>query len=412
MFISAGGGNGYVFLKSKTIADALCAFKACIRHTCLIAITGCTVPFLAATAALANDDKTVSAFTNFLAKQDYNNANFYLQSALIDPSQLETGQIFYDLYRRVYWKRQASGLSEANVLYEYLKKLRPFDLNAIFSCKTKYQSDKKRCTLLNDLSNGMPVPVFAFFAQRGLDLNRTFDSILPASFDIIDRIGTSYSLADIQTLSRLGMVFGDETYSSAMLAAHREVGSHYGIDLDDQIEGRHQSVMPQNYLSIPRLNFMDVLVIALANRTRDSGRGAKAKASLRDTLLCQYITFSSRSFRPSFDYLRFVLENRTAFRASQIGVRIRDGNTTAEPFAAACVQLVAGMARNHTRLDDVVSYFGAQGDVDTARWLLALRQPGPPPVVSSGPGSTNDNGAQDSSGPSGGTLTPTTTTTD
>lgn len=320
-------------------------------------------------SAFANDAETKAAFSGKLAAKDYASANFYLSSGLIDGSQLETGQIFYDIYRKLYWKGRAGALNEVATLYNYLGRLRPIDLNARYNCHRRDMNDGQKCALLNDIASGMPVAVFAFFAERGMDLNRVYDDLVPATYDIIDRLGTVYSLADIQALSRLGMAFGDEQYSSVRLAALRE--HRYTYNTDPVVSGAAVD-MPNDYLSIPYFNFMDALAIALANKARGA---SKARNSLRDSSLCQYIVFAASSFQPSFDYLRFILERRTDFRATKIGVRVRDGNTTAEPFPASCVALMGGMAQNHARLDEVVSYFGAQGDVSTARWLLSLKSP-------------------------------------
>lgn len=317
----------------------------------------------------ANDAQTKSVFSEFLAKQDYTSANFYLSSGLIDGAQLETGQIFYDIYRAVYWKRRAGSLNEVATLYNYLGRLRPIDLNARYKCNKRNNSDGQSCALLNDIASGMPVAVFNFFARRGMDLNRVYEDLVPATYDIIDRLGTVYSLADIQTLSNLGMAFGDEQYSSVRLAALREYRFTYN---NDPVVSGSAVEMPHDYLSIPYFNFMDALAIALANK---AGGTSKARNSLRDQSLCQYIVYAASSFQPSFDYLRFILEKRNDFRADKIGVRVRDGNTTADPFPASCVALMGGMAQNHARLDEVVSYFGAQGDVSTARWLLSLKSP-------------------------------------
>ncbi len=317
----------------------------------------------------ANDAETKSRFSEFLAKRDYKSANFYLSSGLIDGAQLETGQIFYNIYRSVYWDRRAGSLNEVATLFNYLGSLRPIDLNARYKCNYQNHSDEESCALLNDIASGMPVAVFDFFAQRGMDLNRVYDDLIPATYDIIDRLGTVYSLADIQTLSNLGMAFGDEQYSSVKLAAFREY--QYRYNRKPVVRGSTVD-MPHDYLSIPYFNFMDALAIALANKASGASR---ARNSLRDQSLCQYIVFAASSFQPSFDYLRFILEKRDDFRATKIGVRVRDGNTTAEPFPASCVALMGGMAQNHARLDEVVSYFGAQGDVSTARWLLSLKSP-------------------------------------
>ena len=334
---------------------------------CFVIVASIFLTHFPGSQALANDDKTVSAFSQFIANQDFSSANFYLSSGLIDPAQLDTGQIFYDIYQAIYWNRKAGALPEVSTLYNYLASLRPIDLNARYRCK-RNRSEFASCALLNDIATGMPVAVFKFFAERGMDLNRTFEDLVPATYDIIDRLGIVYSLNDIQLLSSYGMAFGDEHYSPVKLAAFRE----YRYEQINPVLDRPNVVMPHNYLSLSNLNFMDVLAIALANPTKSSSR---SRSSLRDQSLCQYVIFAAGSFQPSFDYLRFVLEHRENFRADQIGVRVRDGSNTADPFPAPCIALIGGMAQNHARLDEVVSYFGAQGDVSTARWLLSLKAP-------------------------------------
>ncbi len=345
------------------------------RTIATAAIAAC----LWAAPAMANDSKTVDAFRTFLTQQDYDSANFYLQSGLIDPSRLQTGQLFYRIWRDAFWARRADGLVGLDAVYNYLQRLRPFDLNEPFDCRRPYEDERRDCTILNDISTGMPVSVFAYFAQRGLDLNRDHPNTLPATYDIVDRLGIDYTIADIQALGALGMQFGDETYSTILLASHRDADG-YRSDYGWAVTSRDTPHLPANYLSIPSFNFMDALVVALANDVSGRSNGRSAKGTVRDTSLCQYVTYASQTFRPSFDYLRYLLESRDTFRADRIGVRERDGNQVSDAFPAPCVNLVAGMARNHARLNDVVSHFGALGDVETARWLLALR-PAPAPVA-------------------------------
>jgi len=322
-------------------------------------------------AGYATDDSTEEAFVNFLAKGDYTNANFYLQNNLINPARLDAGQVFYDAIHSQYWQRLTSSSQPIITLHNYLSELQPFDINSEFDCSA-YVGDEARCTLLHDLVVGTPAGVIAFFADLGLDLNKTFPHRPPATYDVIDRLGASYSIGDIQLLSQKGMVFGDETYDPVNLAAFREHGSKAGVRGRGQTYVRNAPKMPHNYLSIQQLNFMDALAIALGNPLSSSRH---VQASARDSALCQYITFVAPQMAPSFDYLRFVLGNRETFRASQIGVRKRSGNSTYEPFPAPCVALIAGMAQNHGSLNDVVALFGARGDVEMARWLLSLKAP-------------------------------------
>lgn len=166
------------------------------------------------------------------------------------------------------------------------------------------------------------------------------------------------------------MIFGDELYEPVALASHYEQG--HAVALHGNVARQRSMKMPGNYLSLNQLNFMDVLIVALGN---GQGNSRTPQASARDSILCQYVTFVAAQMRPSFDYLGFVLSNRETFRAAQIGERQRSGNAVYEPFPAACVALVSGMAQNHARISDVMSIFAARGDVATANWLLSLKAP-------------------------------------
>ncbi len=347
------------------------------------------------TTSYANEDQTLTAYMNFLANGDFNNANFYLQNGLIDPATLDTARVFHHVYNQVYVQQREKSLPAVGQLYDYLSSIKPIDLNAPFVCDSTHR-EASSCTLLNNLAQGMPVAVFRFFAERGLDLNRTHEGFVPATFSIIDQLGTQYYLADINALSASGMVFGDETYDPVVLSNddpydRRNLYNRYAGN--NGYRSSRALNMPHNYLSIQSFNFMDVLVVALANDLS----GSQSRRSTRSEFLCQYIQFAAQSFRPSFDYLRYVLVNRDQFRASQIGNRVRDGRSTADPFPAGCVKLVAGMAQNHGRLNEVVSHFGAQGDVETARWLLTYSTPpaaanSTQPPVAADPNSQSSNG--------------------
>lgn len=321
-------------------------------------------------SAQQQPDQTQEAFVNFLAQGDYNNANFYLQNGLINPEVLETGQVFYDILHARYWQSLNGPNQQISVLHDYLSKLKPFDLNQEMQCQGYRGRGEARCTLLNDLAASKSAATLSFFADLGLDLNKTFAQRTPATFDVINRLGAEFTLADIQMLSQKGMVFGDELYGPVALASHYEHGNPIALH---QNIGRNQSMqMPDNYLSLNQLNFMDVLIVALGNQQRYRN---SPEASARDSLLCQYVTFVAAQMRPSFDYLGFVLSNRDTFRAAQIGERQRARNAIYEPFPPACVALVAGMAQNHARINDVMSLFAARGDVETASWLLSLKAP-------------------------------------
>ena len=338
--------------------------------TSALAVTASLVAFSTGALSQTQANATEDAFVNFLAQGDYQNANFYLQNGLVDPSKLDTGQIFYDIVHARYWRTLEGPSQPVAVLHDYLSKLRAFDINEEMRCDNSSGRNEATCTFVNDLAAGKSAEVLAFFADLGLDLNRVFSNRPSASFDVINRLGSQFSLADIQMLSQKGMVFGDELFEPAALAAHYGYSNPHALHNN---VGRSRSLtMPDNYLSLTHLNFMDALVVALGNQYQ---RPQSVEASARDSLLCQYVTFVASQMRPSFDYLTFVLANRGTFRAAQIGERQRAGNSTYEPFPPACVALVAGMAQNHARLNDVIALFGARGDVETARWLLSLKAP-------------------------------------
>lgn len=341
-------------------------FVSCVTAIC-IAVPG----FVG--MAQADENATRAAFVNFLANGDYNNANFYLQNNLVRPGDLNTAQIFYDILHTRYWSRLRSSTTPITTLYGYLSQIDAVDINTNFRCRESGSSrSNARCRLLHDLVTGQPASVIAFFADLGLDLNRTFEDRPPATYDVIDRLGLSYSIADIQLLSQKGMVFGDEAYNPVNLAGYREFNYDRGAAYQRQTISRTAPKMPHNYLSVPQFNFMDALTVALGNPV---SRNRPVQASIRDDTLCQYITYVAAQMAPSFDYLQFVLANREEFRAALIGVRKRKGNDPYSPFPPSCVNLMAGMAQNHTRLNDVIQMFGARGDVETARWLLSLKAP-------------------------------------
>lgn len=333
-----------------------------------------SLAIFAPTCLTAETNSTLNAFVQFLARGDYDNANFYLQNNLVQPENLETSQIFYDILRNSYWQRLEASTTPILTLHGYLSQIREIDINSDFACTNRLgDRENSRCRLLHDLVTGKPARVIGFFADLGLDLNRTFPDRPPATYDVIDRLGHVYTIADIQLLSQKGMIFGDEVYDPVILAAFREYDYRSSTSYQQQDMTRPAPRMPANYLSIQQFNFMDILALALGNPVERRNRPIQESA--RDDTLCQYITYVASQMSPSFDYLRFILLDRETFRASQIGVRKRQGSATYEPFPASCVALMSGMAQNHGRLNDVIEMFGARGDVDTARWLVSLQAP-------------------------------------
>ncbi|SMC47175.1 hypothetical protein [Primorskyibacter flagellatus] len=348
-------------------------FYTALKRSCCVFAWG--IASALPSQGAANDESTERAFVEFLTRADYENANFYLQNGLVTPERLDTGAIFYNIIHAAYWQQLTSKTQAITTLHGYLQALKPFDMDQEVTCG-QYGNDSQTCVLLHDLVTGAPANVIAVFADLGLDLNKLYPGRPPATYDVIDRLGAQYSISDIQILSQKGMIFGDEPYDPATLAAHREHNNTMRIQPVRNVAARRPPQMPHNYLSIPQFNFMDALAVALGN----PWSSAQVESSARDDALCRYITFLAPQMTPSFDYLRFVLGNKNEFRAAQIGERKRSGNRTYEPFPASCVALIEGMAQNHGNLTDVIALFGARGDVEMARWLLSLQAPQPIPA--------------------------------
>lgn len=212
--------------------------------------------------------------------------------------------------------------------------------------------------MANSVLSGAPVSFITYLVERGLDLNRTEEGIVPASLTLVLRLGTSYSLSDLNKVTALGLVLGDETYPLQTLVGYR----------DSYLE-RDELLMPGNYLNLDALNFLDALVIALGSGVDEDA----ARKSIHDETLCSFILYAASSFAPSFDYLIYLLDAKGDFRGSNIGIAKKDYRSIYQPFPTSCVRLIQGMAANHQKLDSVVSKFASAGDVQTAEWLLSLR---------------------------------------
>lgn len=315
---------------------------------------------LAAAPSLAQDTNNTTAFQAFVAAGDYEKANFYLANGYVTAADIDSGQIFYTTLVENHGGDLAANLGKIDRLYNYLAAISPIDLNRRFACGS---DSTGTCLLANTLSYGARPAEIAWFVTRGLDLNKREADIVPATLPLLTRLGTVYSMADLNWFVANGMVLGDETYSIEELVGY-----------EDRVLGtRHryrQLTMPDNFLNLGDQNLLDVLVIALAT---DVSVNARQQALRRD-VLCNFITYAASAYTPSFDYLRHVLKSVPDFRGDNIGKQTQGNGGVYAVFPTSCVLLVKAMATSHAHLDQITSEFANQGDVPTASWLLSIQQ--------------------------------------
>nr|WP_321460711.1 hypothetical protein [uncultured Cohaesibacter sp.] len=305
----------------------------------------------------------LAAFTSFVETKNFTQANFYLRQGYVRQEDLDTSEIYFHMAV----KKLNDEVLALPQIFQYLNALKPIDLNRQFMCR-RPGSDKydTPCYLLNQLARGHSVALFQFYAQRGLNLNAVYENKVPAPFLIVNRLGSKmYSLANINQLTALGMVFGDELYDPSVLA-----------DPD-----MRKIVLPLDTGSVTSFHFMDMLAISLGNVNEDDyGRYHRFELdalalSRRDELICSFISHTAQKFAPSFDYLSYLMDLRENFRAKNLTAKPDpDGRVYYRPFPNACVQLVSALARSHPHLEVMVSQFAAKGDVETAQWLLSFQQ--------------------------------------
>lgn len=311
--------------------------------------------FVSTTSSGAQSDSS-AAFRNFVMQGDYSNANFYLENKLIVPQQVDTSQLFYDVFLEKYRKNIAQNHPRIDQLFEYLNALNPIDFNRVFRC---VRDRDAQCLIVNSLMHGARPNSIAWFVERGLDLNKRVTGIHPATINLILRLGSHYSLEELNWIVSAGMVLGDEAYPIEELSNFRNSFIYY-----DELK------LPDNYLSLADQNFLDMLVIVLSTRTDLS----RSEESRRRAVLCDFIAYAAASFTPSFDYLLHVLKSVETFRGGNIGVQKKDGRRVYQVFPTSCVSLVQSMAVSHARLDTVISAFAADGDVGTANWLISIQR--------------------------------------
>lgn len=304
----------------------------------------------------SNEASPVTAFSKLVEAGSYEDANFYLTNKFVTAENIDTAQLFVDVVMAKYVSDMAANAKAIDTLYNYLAAIEPIDLNRPLSCG-RYESDKQPCLFVNILMGGADRDTIAYFVERGLDLNGRVTGIVPATVPLLLRLGTAYSLSDLNYFASNGMVLGDELYPIEELANYRDRQSYYS-----------QLNMPTDYLSLRDQNFLDVLVIALGTRMESD----MMRESARRKTLCDFIAYAAPSFSPSFDYLQFLLQTIEDFRGPKIGKLEKYGRDIYQPFPDSCVALVRNMAASHAKLQDVISRFAGEGDVETANWLIMI----------------------------------------
>lgn len=331
-----------------------------VRAILLGAISACLV--IGATPAGAQNSDAVGAFNNFVLAGQYEQASFYIQNNLITADQVDSTQLFYNSFMKNFASQPAAKTAEIDALYSYLNAFEPIDLNQPVTCG---YNGEFQCLFASDLMTGAPLATIGYFVERGMDLNIRVPGILPPSVPLLTRLGAVYSVADLNTLTAAGLVLGDELYPMAELASYQDSGLY-----------NQRLTLPDNYLTMSDQNLLDVAVVALGTRL---GSLNQPQQSARRKTLCEFVAYAAPSFQPSYDYLDYLLRSVEEFRGKSVGILDRAGSNVAyEPFPAACVTLIQSMAIGHAKLDTVISRFAGSGDVETAQWLISIKQQAAP----------------------------------
>lgn len=331
-------------------------FHIKVKTASLFFLCGVLMLALQGQKATAATEESIAAFSKFVEAGNYQDANFYLSSNLIAPAEIDTSQLFFSVVMKRFSNDLQKNAGQIDVLYKYLSEIAPIDLNRQMRCG-EYNEDSL-CLFVNNLLTGADRNAVNYFVERGMNLNQRVPGIVPSTVPLFLRLGVRYSLDDINFMVSKGLVLGDELYPISELASYRDRYLY-----SDQLQ------MPDNYLSLSDQNFLDLLVVALGTRTDDDD----PHQSVRRKNLCDFITYAAPSFTPSFDYLLYILNSVNDFRGANIGQMKRYSNNFYQPFPPSCVALIQSMAASHSHLDTVISRFAASEDVDTARWLISIR---------------------------------------
>lgn len=347
----AYGASGQLKLGLRIVDGIRAVLQGVKLALCLVMLTT-----MLGSAAKAQGSP-VDAFSKFVRDGDYNQANHYLANKWINPADVDTAQLFYDVFTNRYSRDILANAGAIDTLYNYLNAIGPINFNRAMACG--YEK-KSRCLLVNHLFSGARQEPIAYFVDRGLDPNYRASGIVPATVPLLMRIGSTYGIEDLNFIVSKGLTLGADTYAITELASYRE----------EYADDSYQLTLPANYLTLQRLNMLDMLVIALATRVKEQA----PMQSLRRRTLCEFIAYAAPSFTPTFDYLSHVLDSIPDFRGANVG-RLEQRNNRREvyePFPEPCVTLVQNMAVSHGNLGTVINRFAGEGDTATANWFISI----------------------------------------
>lgn len=328
-------------------------------------LLSCCLSLIGAASAFGAAEH-VPAFVNVLKEGKYEDANFYVSQGYITVEDIDPSRVLFQVIDQKYRWQILDNMPAIEQLISYLRNFGTFDLNAPITCEVYGRTNI--CGVSDRLiSTGQPMHVIEYFVEMGLDLNTRAVGDVPIELKVITRLGTEYSLENLNRLTALGLKIGAQRFSiSDVLAV-----SHSTFEASQRL-----FTMPGNYASIREFNFLDVLILTVGSLSESQSSngsatsGGAALASKTD-FLCGFALHAAPSYTPSFDYLIYLLRNRSDFRARHIGTSLIRDRIPYMPFPDSCVTLIRAMAGNHARIQDVISAFAADGDIATAEWLIA-----------------------------------------
>ena len=318
----------------------------------------------------ARDTDPMKAFEGFIVSGDLKSAHFYLENNLLPPEKIETSRLFVEA---VFKSNSGNGgtapfamkqLPSIELLYNYLGAIQPIDLNGLHRCNRvgANLNNDYVCNLATFLfSIGASPTAFDFFQQRGMNTQSFSKDTLPPIVVLISKLGVDYGLTELNWFANNGAPLGAETYSADQL------GAWGGL-----IQRGYRSVLPADKPATSAYNFTDILTLSLANsnyRRRDLNRH-------RD-FLCRYIAHVASQNPPSFDHFSYLLLNVDEFRASKIGQASHPsqwGAVNRAVFPHSCRVLLEAMGRSSKKLDAMITHFSGAADLETAQWLVSLKQ--------------------------------------
>lgn len=322
--------------------------------------------------AYAQEKEPLAAFENFVVSGDLKAAHFYLQNNLLKQEDIETSRLFVEAIF-LSNSRQSAGqpfstqhLPSIDLLYNYLNAIRPIDLNGLHRCGIIGVSldGQYVCNLSSFLFNaGSSQQVFDFFLKRGMNMKAFSTDTLPPVVVFVGQLGVRYSLKDLNWFAEHGAPLGPESYT------HDQLKNWGGL-----ITRGYLTAFPSDKPESSLFNFLDLLSLSIVN-TKLKGR----ELNQHRDFLCRYVAHVSGQIAPTFDHFSYLLRNVDSFRGDRIGQASHPsqwGNVNRAVFPHSCRLLVEAMARSSLKLDAMINLFGANADLQTAQWLVSLKQNG------------------------------------